>query len=194
MLKAAKNITQLLALLSTIALVGCGGSSAETETKPDKIDPQLPVSDWGLVWSDEFDGTAINSQNWTHEVNCDGGGNQEKQCYTDSADNSYLADGMLNIVALPAEEGAALPYTSARMITRYKAGFKYGRVEMRAKVPAGQGSWPAFWMMPTDEEYGEWPRSGEIDIFESVNLGVSDAEGNVESNVHGTLHLSLIHI
>jgi beta-glucanase (GH16 family) len=175
-------------LLSTIALVGCGGSSAETETKPDKIDPQLPVSDWGLVWSDEFDGTAINSQNWTHEVNCDGGGNQEKQCYTDSADNSYLADGMLNIVALPAEEGAALPYTSARMITRYKAGFKYGRVEMRAKVPAGQGSWPAFWMMPTDEEYGEWPRSGEIDIFESVNLGVSDAEGNVESNVHGTLH------
>ena len=188
MLKAAKNITQLLALLSTIALVGCGGSSAETETKPDKIDPQLPVSDWGLVWSDEFDGTAINSQNWTHEVNCDGGGNQEKQCYTDSADNSYLADGMLNIVALPAEEGAALPYTSARMITRYKAGFKYGRVEMRAKVPAGQGSWPAFWMMPTDEEYGEWPRSGEIDIFESVNLGVSDAEGNVESNVHGTLH------
>ena len=188
MLKAAKNITQLLALLSTIALVGCGGSSAETETKPDKIDPQLPVSDWGLVWSDEFDGTAINSQNWTHEVNCDGGGNQEKQCYTDSADNSYLAEGMLNIVALPAEEGAALPYTSARMITRYKAGFKYGRVEMRAKVPAGQGSWPAFWMMPTDEEYGEWPRSGEIDIFESVNLGVSDAEGNVESNVHGTLH------
>ena len=188
MLKATKNITQLFAVLSTLTLVGCGGSSAETETKPDKIDPQLPVSDWGLVWSDEFDGTAINSQNWTHEVNCDGGGNQEKQCYTDSADNSYLADGMLNIVALPAEEGAALPYTSARMITRYKADFKYGRVEMRAKVPAGQGSWPAFWMMPTDEEYGEWPRSGEIDIFEAVNLGVADAEGNVESNVHGTLH------
>ena len=188
MLKATKNITQLFALLSTITLVGCGGSSAETETKPDKVDPQLPVSDWGLVWSDEFDGHAINSQNWTHEVNCDGGGNQEKQCYTDSADNSYLADGMLNIVALPAEEGAAQPYTSARMITRYKADFKYGRVEMRAKVPAGQGSWPAFWMMPTDEEYGEWPRSGEIDIFEAVNLGVTDAEGNVESNVHGTLH------
>ena len=188
MLKATKNVTQMFALLSTITLVGCGGSSAETETKPDKIDPQLPVSDWGLVWSDEFDSTAINSQNWTHEVNCDGGGNQEKQCYTDSADNSYIADGMLNIVALPADAGAALPYTSARMITRYKADFKYGRVEMRAKVPAGQGSWPAFWMMPTDEEYGEWPRSGEIDIFEAVNLGVTDAEGNVESNVHGTLH------
>ena len=188
MLKAAKNITQLLAVLSTITLIGCGGSSAETETKPDKIDPQQPVSDWAMVWSDEFDGEAINTQNWTHEVNCAGGGNQEKQCYTDSAENSFIQDGMLNLVALPAEEGAALPFTSARMITRYKADFKYGRIEMRAKVPSGQGSWPAFWMMPTDEEYGEWPRSGEIDIFESVNLGVAGADGNVESNIHGTLH------
>lgn len=188
MLKAAKNITQLLALLSTISLIGCGGSTAETETKPDKIDPQQPVSDWALVWSDEFDGDAINAQNWTHEVNCDGGGNQEKQCYTDNAENSFIQDGMLNLVALPAEEGATLPYTSARMVTRYKTDLKYGRVEMRAKVPSGQGSWPAFWMMPTNEEYGEWPRSGEIDIFEAVNLGVADVEGNVESNIHGTLH------
>jgi len=188
MLKAAKNITQLLALLSTISLIGCGGSTAETETKPDKIDPQQPVSDWALVWSDEFDGDAINAQNWTHEINCDGGGNQEKQCYTDNAENSFIQDGMLNLVALPAEEGATLPYTSARMITRYKTDLKYGRVEMRAKVPSGQGSWPAFWMMPTNEEYGEWPRSGEIDIFEAVNLGVADVEGNVESNIHGTLH------
>lgn len=186
MLKAAKNITQVFAMLTTVTLVGCGGSA--TQTKPDKVDPFQPVSDWGLVWSDEFDGDTINSQNWTHEVNCAGGGNQEKQCYTQSAENSYVQDGMLNIVALPAEEGAELPYTSARMITRYKADFKYGRVEMRAKVPSGQGSWPAFWMMPTDNEYGEWPRSGEIDIFESVNLGVADAEGNIENNIHGTLH------
>ncbi|ARD43163.1 glycoside hydrolase family 16 protein [Colwellia sp. PAMC 21821] len=188
MLKAAKNITQLFALLSTITLIGCGGSSAETETKPDKIDPQQPVSDWGLVWSDEFDGDAINAQNWTHEVNCAGGGNQEKQCYTDSADNSFVQDGMLNLVALPAEDGAALPYTSARMITRYKTDFKYGRVEMRAKVPSGQGSWPAFWMMPTDEEYGEWPRSGEIDIFESVNLGAARDDGTAENHIYGTIH------
>ena len=188
MLKAAKNITQLLALLSTITLIGCGGSSAETETKPDKIDPQQPVSDWAMVWSDEFDGEAINAQNWTHEVNCAGGGNQEKQCYTDSAENSFIADGMLNLVALPAEDGAALPYTSARMITRYKTDFKYGRVEMRAKVPSGQGSWPAFWMMPTDEEYGEWPRSGEIDIFESVNLGAAREDGTAENHIYGTIH------
>ena len=80
MIKAAKKITQLLAVASTMSLLGCGGS-AETETKPDKIDPEQPVSDWALVWSDEFDGEAINAQNWTHEVDCNGGGNQEKQCY-----------------------------------------------------------------------------------------------------------------
>ncbi|TWX52599.1 glycoside hydrolase family 16 protein [Colwellia hornerae] len=181
-----QGLAALIGLTVTLGLAGCGG--AATETKPDVIDPQQPVSDWKMVWNDEFDTSTINTQNWTHEVNCDGGGNQEKQCYTDSAENSYIQDGMLNIVALPAAEGAALPYTSARMMTRYKADFKYGRMEMRAKAPSGQGSWPAFWMMPTDEEYGEWPRSGEIDIFESVNLGVAREDGSAENHVYGTLH------
>ena len=95
---------------------------------------------------------------------------------------------MLHIVALPAEEGAEKPYTSARLNTRYKGDFKYGRFEMRAKLPSGQGSWPAFWMLPTDYVYGGWPKSGEIDIMEAVNLKVADEEGNVESNIHGTLH------
>ncbi|MEW6990158.1 family 16 glycosylhydrolase [Colwelliaceae bacterium 6441] len=187
MIKVAKKITQLCLLATASTLIGCGGS-AETETDPSKIDPQQPVSDWEMVWSDEFDGDTIDSQNWNHEVNCEGGGNQEKQCYTNSAANSYIADGILNIVALPAEEGAELPFTSARMTTRYKADFKYGRIEMRAKAPKGQGSWPAFWMMPTDEEYGIWPRSGEIDIFESVNLGVQNEDGSTENHIYGTLH------
>ncbi|MBA6252695.1 glycoside hydrolase family 16 protein [Colwellia sp. MB3u-55] len=181
-----QGLAALIGLTVTLGLAGCGG--AATETKADIIDPQQPVSDWKMVWNDEFDASTINSQNWTHEVNCDGGGNQEKQCYTDSAENSYIQDGILNIVALPAAEGSALPYTSARMMTRYKADFKYGRMEMRAKAPSGQGSWPAFWMMPTDEEYGEWPRSGEIDIFESVNLGVAREDGTAENHVYGTLH------
>jgi len=182
-----RGLAAIIGLTATLGLVGCGGGAA-TETKPDIIDVQQPVSDWKMVWSDEFDGSTINSQNWTHEVNCDGGGNQEKQCYTDSAENSYVQDGMLSIVALPAAEGAALPYTSARMMTRYKADFKYGRMEMRAKAPSGQGSWPAFWMMPTNEEYGEWPRSGEIDIFESVNLGAARDDGTAENHIYGTLH------
>ncbi|GAB2699244.1 family 16 glycosylhydrolase [Aliiglaciecola aliphaticivorans] len=78
--------------------------------------------------------------------------------------------------------------TSARLRTKYKGDWTYGRFEMRAKLPSGQGSWPAFWMLPTDEVYGTWPKSGEIDILEAVNLGVVDADGNEEKYIHGTLH------
>ena len=186
MIKVAKNITQLLVLVTTVSLLGCGG--AKTETDSSKVDPQQPVSDWKMVWNDEFDGEAINSQNWTHEVNCWGGGNNEQQCYTENTENSFVSDGTLKLVALSAEEGAELPYTSARIISKNKADFKYGRFEIKAKMPYGQGSFPAFWMMPTDETYGGWPKSGEIDILETVNLKTVNDEGIVENNIHGTLH------
>jgi len=187
MIKVAKKITTLCILATTSALIGCGGS-AETKTDPSVIDPSLPVSDWQMVWSDEFDGSAIDSANWTHEVNCWGGGNNEKQCYTEDAANSFVSDGTLKLVALPAEEGAELPYTSARIISKNKADFKYGRFEIKAKMPFGQGSFPAFWMLPTDETYGGWPKSGEIDILETINLKTVNDEGVVENNIHGTLH------
>ena len=125
---------------------------------------QQNESDWQLVWSDEFDGTDIDSSKWTHEVNCDGGGNDEKQCYTANSENSFVQDGKLNIVALP-EQRQALPYSSARLISKNKGDWSYGRFEIRAKAPRGQGSWPAIWMLPTDDIYGGWPHSGEIDIF-----------------------------
>ncbi len=187
MIKVAKKLTKYCVLLSAASLLGCGGS-VETKTDSSKIDAQLPVSDWELVWSDEFEGSAIDANNWTHEVNCWGGGNNEKQCYTEGEQNSFVSDGSLKLVALPAEEGAELPYTSARMISKNKADFKYGRFEIKAKMPFGQGSFPAFWMMPTDETYGGWPKSGEIDILESINLKTVNDEGVVENNVHGTLH------
>ncbi|WP_394222402.1 family 16 glycosylhydrolase [Alteromonas gracilis] len=187
MTKKASQLSRIAAAISVATLFGCGGGET-TSTNIDVVDATVPVSDWELVWSDEFDGASIDDDNWTHEVNCDGGGNNESQCYTDSEDNSYVSDGSLKIVALPAEEGAQKPYTSARLNTRYKADFKYGRIEMRAKLPSGQGSWPAFWMMPTDEVYGGWPRSGEIDIMEAVNLKAQDADGNPENHIYGTLH------
>ncbi|HCB15477.1 MAG TPA: glycosyl hydrolase family 16, partial [Alteromonas sp.] len=161
------QLSRLLAAMTAATLMGCGGESAKTESDFTTVDPAQPVADWQLVWSDDFDGSAIDSAKWTHEVNCVGGGNNEQQCYTDDPANSYVADGMLHIVALPAEEGAEKPYTSARLNTRYKGDFKYGRFEMRAKLPSGQGSWPAFWMLPTDYVYGGWPKSGEIDIMEA---------------------------
>ena len=174
-------------IITTAILAGCGGS-AETNTKHDAVDPTLPVSDWVMVWNDEFDGATINKNKWTHEINCSGGGNNEAQCYTDSKENSFVADGMLNIVAKPAEEGAEKPYTSARLVTKDKGDWTYGRFEMRAKLPSGQGSWPAFWMLPTDEVYGGWPHSGEIDIVESVNLKAATSDGGTEANIYGTLH------
>ncbi|MGM0429862.1 MAG: family 16 glycosylhydrolase [Pseudomonadota bacterium] len=173
-----------------LGLAGCGGDSAETNTDYTQIDTTEPVSDWELVWQDEFDGNSIDESKWTFEINCQGGGNNEQQCYTDSSDNAFVSDGTLKIVAMPADEEDTgnLPYTSARLNSKNKGDFTYGRVEVRAKMPEGQGSWPAVWMMPTDAVYGGWPKSGEIDIVEAVNLKTTDEEGNIESNVHGTLH------
>ncbi len=182
-----KQLSTLTALLMAAGLAGCGGDVA-TKSDFTAVDPTEPVSDWQLVWSDEFDGSGIDSSKWTREVNCAGGGNNEKQCYTDSPENAFVADGKLHIVALPAAEGSPQPYTSARLNTKYQGDFKYGRFEVRAKLPSGQGAWPAFWMLPTDEVYGGWPKSGEIDIMEAVNLKTVNAEGVVEANVYGTLH------
>ena len=94
------------------------------------------------MWSDEFDGSQVDTKKWNFEVNCAGGGNQERQCYTDGAENAFIENGIFNIVALPAEEGAEKPYTSARVTTEGKGDFKYGRFEIRAKMPTGQGSGP----------------------------------------------------
>lgn len=186
--KSVKHMTHLLsASVITAGLLGCGGGT-NTDSNFKSVDTEKAVEDWVLIWSDEFDGSTIDSAKWSHEVNCQGGGNQEQQCYTDSEENSFVADGMLNIVARKAPEGAQLPYTSARLRTKYQGDWTYGRFEMRAKLPQGQGTWPAFWMLPTDEVYGGWPKSGEIDIMEAVNLKTVDAEGNEEAYVHGTLH------
>ncbi|MDX2370154.1 MAG: carbohydrate binding domain-containing protein [Colwellia sp.] len=145
-----------------------------------------PNANWSMVWNDEFDGAAIDLSKWEHEVNCDGGGNQEKQCYTSNPENSFVENGALKIVA-KSESGQPLPYSSARLRTKYQGDWKYGRVEVRAKPPRGQGSFPAIWMLPTDEVYGGWPHSGEIDIFESVNLKTVNDQGVEEAGVHGNL-------
>jgi beta-glucanase (GH16 family) len=164
-------------------------------------------SGWTLIWNDEFDEPGPpNPHYWSHEVNCWGGGNNEHQCYTDRLDNSYVDDdGLLHIVAK--EEPFSGPslqdddpdypgpfvsrnYTSARLRTKNKVDWMYGRVEVRAQVPGGRGMWPAIWMLPTDWVYGGWPTSGEIDVFEAVNLA-RDGFGGWGNVVHGTLHYGL---
>lgn len=177
-----------LASVFALSLMGCGGADTTTETAIVPVSTTQPVSDWNLVWADEFEGDTLDAGNWTFEVDCLGGGNAERQCYTENPENLFLGDGNLNIVALPAT-GQAQPYSSARINSAGKADFRYGRIEMRAKLPEGQGSWPAFWMMPTDSVYGTWPRSGEIDIMEAVNLKTVDPrDGSDQRSVYGTLH------
>ncbi|RYF37587.1 MAG: glycoside hydrolase family 16 protein, partial [Chitinophagaceae bacterium] len=136
-------------------------------------------SGWAMVWNDEFEGTTIDPAKWGYEQNCWGGGNNEQQCYTTQEKNAFIEDGVLNIVAVP--------YTSARLRTKNLQEWTFGRFEIRAKLPAGQGTWPAIWMLPTDSPYGVWAASGEIDIMEAVNLETI-TNGVTETRVYGTLH------
>ena len=148
--------------------------------------PPPPPGGWKLVWQDEFSGSSVDTQKWNFEVNGGGGGNNELQYYTDRPQNASVANGLLTIRALAERYCAAdgcRDYTSARLTTRTKGDWLYGRMEVRARLPGGQGLWPAIWMLPTDWSYGGWAASGEIDILEAVNPGATG--GNT---IYGTLH------
>lgn len=137
---------------------------------------------WRMVWSDEFNGTSIDQNKWSFEVNGDGGGNNELQYYTARPENARLENGRL-IIEARKEAYSGKQYTSARLRTKGKGDWLYGRFEARIKLPRGQGIWPAFWMLPTDNKYGTWAASGEIDIMEAVNTGA--AGGNA---IYGSIH------
>lgn len=131
------------------------------------------------VWTEEFntDG-APDASKWGYDVGGTGWGNNELQYYTDGL-NAAVNSGTLKITAR--KEGfSGKSYTSARMITKNKGDWRYGRFEVRAKLPRGRGTWPAIWMLPTDWVYGNWPNSGEIDIMEHVGFD--------SNRVHITVH------
>ncbi|MET3663748.1 glycoside hydrolase family 16 protein [Caulobacter sp. 1776] len=165
--------------------------------------------DWKLVWSDEFDGDRLDESKWTYAADCGGGGNDERQCYVVSPETVAVGGGVLKLTAIKRKTtGLANPwagptgpmrtgdYASGKILTQGKASWCYGRIEARAKVPGGQGVWPAIWMMPETGAYGGWPRSGEIDILETINLGAPcPAEGETcaggrENRIFGTIHFA----
>lgn len=121
--------------------------------------PGTPAG-WRLVWSDEFNGPEIDRSVWDYEIGFIR--NKEPQYYTDRPENSYIEDGNL-VIETRMESYMGAPYTSASLNTRGKKAFRYGRIEMRAKLPKGNAIWPAFWTLG---EGGHWPRDGEIDIME----------------------------
>jgi beta-glucanase (GH16 family) len=131
-----------------------------------------------LVWSDEFNGNSLDGSKWGYEVNCDGGGNNELQCYTANAANLKVANGALTITTIPQAYNGK-QYTSARINTKGKAAWKYGKFEIRAKMPNGAYLWPALWMMPRDSVYGGWAASGEIDIYEGRGQNVREYQSTL---------------
>ena len=174
-MRPATRILPALAL-PFLLLSACGG---------DEGPPPGPGTDpdWTLVWSDDFDGTALDATRWSAQVGdgCDlgicGWGNNELQWY--QASNATVANGLLTITARQESVGGK-NFTSARIRTLGKGDWTYGRFEIRARLPRGQGLWPAIWMLPSDNVYGGWAASGEIDITELV--------GHEPARVHGTLH------
>jgi len=205
-----RRTTQYSILLGSVllALAACGGGGGSDE--PFVIPPPPPAPPTGnenisnptltvannnavshgdtliLVWSDEFNGTQLDPEEWFFETGdgsqygISGWGNNELQYYL--PDNASLGNGTLTIEAR-AESSNGYDYTSARIHTRDRFAFRYGRIEARMRLPGGQGLWPAFWLLPQDNQYGGWAASGEIDIMEAVNLGA--AGGNT---VYGTIH------
>lgn len=139
---------------------------------------------WQLVWSDEFDGSSLDLTKWSYQTGnaYNGWGNYEAQYYTE--DNISVQNGML-IITAKSEKKEGFDYTSGRIRTMTDDGVVlfstlYGRIEAMISMPKGTGLWPAFWMMPVNNEYGSWPTSGEIDIVEG--------KGRIPDVVDGTIH------
>ena len=144
--------------------------------------PAALAQSYRLVWSDEFSGTTLDLNKWEHQTGTGcpqlcGWGNNELQYYR--SNNTTVAGGLLTITA-KAESFGGQSFTSSRLRTRFRGDWTYGRIEMRAKMPAGQGLWPALWMLPTDEVYGTWAASGEIYLLEYL--------GHQTNRAFGTIH------
>jgi beta-glucanase (GH16 family) len=163
-------------------------SAADAAASSEAGDPSLPG--WTLTWSDEFDlpdGSGVDTSKWTQETGNSGWGyNHERQYYTPGTQNAVIQGGSLVITAttqgassLKCEYGTC-EYTSARMNTQGKFSQKYGRFEARIQLPAGQGMWPAFWILGDDIDQVSWPQCGEVDIMENV--------GSTPSTNYGSLH------
>ncbi|MCL4103878.1 UNVERIFIED_CONTAM: hypothetical protein GTU68_029195 [Idotea baltica] len=152
-----------------------GGNSTVGYTTP------LTYPGYTLVWHDEFDGTAL-SADWVFETGNGqwGWGNNELQYYKEQ--NVEVVDGLLKITAREENFGGS-NYTSSRIKTQGKQSFEYGRIDIRAQLPYGQGIWPALWMLGDNITSVSWPACGEIDIMEMVG-----GSGNKDRTTHGTIH------
>lgn len=137
-----------------------------------------------LIWNDEFEGTSLNANNWSYDngdgcPNLCGWGNNELEYYR--PENSWVSNGVFTIEARKEDfQGSA--YTSTKIVSRDKQSFRYGRIDIRALLPKGQGLWPALWLLGSNHASVGWPECGEIDIMEMI--GGSGRENTVSGNVY----------
>ena len=151
-------------------------------------DPEpRPYRGYTLAWSDDFngpDGSSPDLKKWSYDIGGNGWGNNELEYYTNRTQNAQIKGGNLVITAqqeaYTGADGVSRNYTSARLKTQGLFSQAYGRFEARIKIPAGQGMWPAFWMLGNDITSVGWPKCGEIDIMENI--------GKEPGTVHGSLH------
>ena len=161
--------------------------SCSTSDEPEVVDDTM-IDGFSLVWSDEFDGVSLNTSNWVFETGDGtdfglpaGWGNNELQLYTTDANNvSITTDGDLSVLSITALDDGAGGYTSTKVTTNDQLSVRYGRIDVKAKIPQGQGIWPAIWMLGDNIDEIDWPGCGEIDIMEVL--------GNNPSRYYATLH------
>src|SRR6266702_4593172 len=183
---AIRTYMMIAVLCSLLACSSCGGGGTTSTTSRNSGNTGTSTYHWNgtwtMVWNDEFntaDGSAPDSSKWTYDLGGGGWGNQELETYTNLSENVQISSGNLVITAVQKTSGTTTSYTSARLKTQGLFSQQYGRFEARIKIPAGQGMWPAFWMLGNNITTAGWPTCGEIDIMENI--------GKEPGTVHGSL-------
>jgi beta-glucanase (GH16 family) len=158
----------------------CSHSSSSNQSPPSNPPPPPPATQYQQVWGDEFNYTGLpDSTKWNYDVGGNGWGNNELEFYTEKrSENARVENGNLVIEARK-ESWQGLNYTSARLLTKNKGDWQYGKIEVRARLPRGRGTWPAIWMLGSTTPL-KWPDDGEIDIMEHVGFD--------QGVIHGTIH------
>lgn len=178
-----KYLSPYLLIPSVFLMIAC-----DSDPKPEE---QIEIPDgYTLVWQDEFEQGTINSDNWNFETGNGTGyglpagwGNNEKQIYTDSEENAHIeTDGSVSSLLITADEDGSGAFTSAKLTTKDLFSMRFGRVDVRAKMPEGQGLWAAIWMLGDNRALIDWPGCGEIDIAEVL--------GSSPSTLYSTLHFT----
>jgi beta-glucanase (GH16 family) len=167
-----------------VVMLACAGAQDSTDRVPAPTAP-AGAGEWRLVWSDEFETAGLpDASKWTYDVGGNGWGNNELQYYGEGRSENARIEGGVLVIEARREPLGGRAYSSARLKTR--AGWTYGRIEVRARLPRGRGTWPAIWMLPQKGTYGQggWPDNGEIDIMEHVGFDPEIVHASVHTRAY----------